>query len=160
MIQMDFLEFEKTDSLKKEEKENGQSTPDFEISPSGTQSTAVSTAKTTPATDIKTPFDRDDDSEGKSVFGFLELEKKEKKKMKKQKLVICPNCGAANSQKNDFCYDCQEELVKFRQVEFDTKPIKVVLKFPKNVRFKFCSLCGAANEISANYCKDCCSTLE
>ncbi|MCD4783320.1 MAG: zinc ribbon domain-containing protein [Candidatus Eremiobacteraeota bacterium] len=157
---MDFLEFEETDSLKKEEKEDGQSTPIFNISSQETQSTAVSTAIPTSTVDAKNPFDRDDDSEGKSVFGFLELDKKEKKKIKKEKLVVCPNCGAANSHNNDFCYDCQGELVKFRQVEFDTKPIKVVLKFPKNIRFKFCGLCGASNEISAVYCKDCCSAFE
>jgi len=152
---MDFLEFEESDIIKKEEKQ----AQEYEVNSRETKTTTVSQVKSTPEPDYSTPFDRDEET-GDSVFGFLELDKKGKKKTKKEKLVICPQCGAANSPENDFCYDCQAELVKFRQVELDAKPVKVVLKFPKNKRFKFCSLCGAANEISAKYCKDCCSSLE
>ncbi|MCE1247870.1 MAG: zinc ribbon domain-containing protein [Firmicutes bacterium] len=109
-----------------------------------------------------TPFERVDEAEGKSSFDFLELDKSIQRKAslpESSGILLCPNCGASNPSGADFCYDCQGELVTFRQVEIDTKPVKVVLKFGNTKKYKICDVCGAHNEADSDFCRDCASIL-
>jgi ribosomal protein L40E len=110
---------------------------------------------------VPTPFDRDGDPDEKTSFDFIELDQTSRARVKpRSEIIICPSCGASNPANSDFCYDCQGELVTFRQVELDVKPVKVVLKFSKTRNYKICDICGAHNEAGSNFCRDCASTLQ
>lgn len=107
-----------------------------------------------------TPFDRVDDRDSKSIFEFLELDTTVRKLPSKKDWVTCTFCGAINPRRNNFCFQCQEELITFRQVELDARPQKVVLTFKQQKKYIFCPTCGGANEPDSKYCKDCMASLE
>ncbi len=98
------------------------------------------------------------EEELETSFDYIELD--EDRKVSTSKYIVCKNCGALNPPDANFCIDCQRELVNFRPMELEEKPLKVVLKFPKNTKYIFCPLCGAANEKGSLYCKDCAAKLD
>jgi len=158
---MDFLEFDEPLKPHKHEKEETSITfeTNFELETEDKIAPKIQLVRKSGK--YETPFTRDDDSQEKSTFDFLELkEKKKKTGTHTREWVKCPNCGTLNLKGSDFCVDCQMELIIFRQLDLDQKRIKVVLKFPNSTKYKFCQVCGAANQIDAEYCKDCMDKLK
>lgn len=108
-----------------------------------------------------TPFEKDEDPD-KDTYDFLELENKKSKSVNisGSDRKLCPTCGAINTISNDYCFQCQQEMITFRKVELDRQPVKVVLKFPDTSDYIFCPVCGGSNKKESPYCKDCTSLLD
>ena len=108
----------------------------------------------------ETPFTKDEDDSIKNRFQYLELDKPARRiDPPDSSWIICPTCGGLNRRGNEYCEACQMELVTFRQLDFEEKKVKVVLKFEKKKRYKFCPVCGGSNTLDAQYCSDCMSIL-
>lgn len=108
----------------------------------------------------ETPFARDEDDSIKNRFQYLELERPAREtETPDRNWIACPTCGGLNRRENEYCEACQMELITFRQLDFEEKKVKVVLKFETKKRYKYCPVCGGANPLDAQYCSDCMSVL-
>ncbi len=112
-------------------------------------------------TRYETPFTKEEDDSARNRFQYLELDKPARKTdPPDSNWIACPTCGGLNRKGNEYCEACQMELVTFRQLDFEEKKVKVVLKFEKTKRYKFCPVCGGSNPLNAQYCSDCMSILK
>lgn len=95
-----------------------------------------------------------------AVFDYMELDDDNVKIVKGEgNYVRCESCGALNPRGNNYCAACQSEIILFRSLDLDVKPVKVVLKFQHDDNCVYCPVCGGANVVGATFCKDCTSPL-